>query len=181
MNAEGRIELICGPMFSGKTTAMIARLAAARQAGFDVVAIKPSRDTRYGADRIVTHDGAMLTAVSVTEVREIASVVAGARVVGLDEIHFFEGSLIDVCRKLAGAGVRVVAAGVEIDHRGLPFEVVACMAQAAHEVIRLTATCARCGAAARHSQRLTGGDSRILVGGIGMYEPRCDRCFEPGL
>ena len=176
----GRIELICGPMFSGKTTAMIARLAAARDEGFDVVAIKPGQDRRYSEDQIVTHDGQKLSAVKVVAVPEIRGVAVGVRVVGIDEVHFFDESLVEICRELADSGLRIMAAGVELDHRGRRFEVVARLAEIAHEVIRLTARCARCGAAARQSQRLVSNDARIVVGGVGMYEPRCDRCFEPG-
>lgn len=181
MKPGGRIELICGPMFSGKTTAMIERLVAACEAGLRVVAVKPAQDTRYGLEQIVSHDGNQLPAVTVTVVHEIREITAGSHVVGIDEVHFFEESLVGICRELAVAGVRVVAAGVEIDHRGRPFEVVERLAAAAHAVTRLTAICGRCGAPARHSQRLVAGDARIVVGGVGTYEPRCDRCFEPAV
>lgn len=181
MKRDGQIELICGPMFSGKTSALIARLVAAREAGLQVVAVKPAHDTRYGHEQIGSHDGNQLPAVNVSAVHEIRAIAAGSHVVGIDEVHFFEESLVGICRELAGAGVRVVAAGVEIDHRGRPFEVVERLAAAAHAVTRLTAICGRCGAPARHSQRLVAGDARILVGGVGIYEPRCDRCFEPAV
>lgn len=180
MNGQGRIELICGPMFSGKTTTMIARLVAAHRAGLDVVAIKPLQDIRYSLDQIVTHDGKTLPAVSVGDAQAARRAAGSHRVVGIDEVHFFDDSLVDVCHELVEADTRVVAAGVEMDHRGQPFEVVRRLADVAHDVTRLTAICARCGAAARHSQRLAGGNARIVVGGAGMYEPRCDRCFEPG-
>jgi thymidine kinase len=146
-----------------------------------VVAVKPALDTRYGQKQIISHDGNQLPAVNVTAIHEIRAFAAGSHVVGIDEVHFFEESLVGICRELAGAGVRVVAAGVEIDHRGRPFEVVERLAAAAQAVTRLTAICGRCGAPARHSQRLVSDDARIVVGGMGMYEPRCDRCFQPVL
>ncbi len=181
MNRNGRIELICGPMFSGKTTAMFARLVAAREAGFGTVAIKPALDSRYSQDEIVSHDGQKMTAAIVTAVQEIRAITVARSVVGIDEVHFFEESLIDMCSELADVGMRIIVAGVEIDHRGRPFEVVERLALTADTVTRLTAICRRCGAPARHSQRLMMCDDRIVVGGVGTYEPRCDRCFEPGL
>lgn len=168
-------------MFSGKTTALIARLASARESGFRTIAVKPALDTRYRQNQIVSHDGQQVAAVNVTTVQDIRAITANSHVAGIDEVHFFEESLAGVCRKLADEGMRIIVAGVEIDHRGRPFEVVERLALAADAITRLTAICARCGAAARHSQRLVAGDARIVVGGLGTYEPRCDRCFEPGV
>ena len=178
---SGRIELICGPMFSGKTTAMIARLIAARDAGFDAVAIKPELDTRYSPCEIASHDGRVYRALNARDARAIRDMAKQSAVVGIDEVHFFDESLVEVCRELAGRGTRVITAGVEIDHRGQPFETLSHLIRIAHEITRLNAICARCGAAARHSQRLipAAPDARIVVGGAGAYEPRCDRCFEP--
>jgi thymidine kinase len=179
--ATGRIELICGPMFSGKTTALIARLVAARDSALETIAVKPELDTRYGQQEIVSHDGAAHRAVNVRDAGAIRGAAGRSVVVGIDEVHFFDESVVGACRDLTAAGTRVIAAGVEIDHRGRPFETVRLSIEIANEVTRLTAICTRCGAAARHSQRLIPGDARLVVGGAGAYEPRCDQCSEPGL
>ncbi|MBI3461722.1 MAG: thymidine kinase [Planctomycetes bacterium] len=174
-----RIELICGPMFSGKTTALIQRLEAARVAGRKAMAFKPALDTRYSRDELVSHDGLKLVGKCVVDVQEILQAVDTADVVGIDEIQFFDGALVDVCVTAADRGIGVILAGVDLDHRGRPFEVVEQCEAAAGLVTRLVARCARCGDVARRTQRLVPGDARIVVGGSGAYEPRCDRCFAP--
>ena len=176
----GRLELICGPMFSGKTTALIDRLTTEHDAGLEIAAFKPSHDTRYSRDQVVSHNGLAIHAFSIGDLDALPRLVGSAVVIGIDEVHFFLPPHVPLCASLVNAGVRIIVAGVELDHRGQPFEVVQEFAAVADQVTRLTARCARCGSAARHSQRLVGGDARIIVGGVGDYEPRCDRCFEPG-
>lgn len=176
----GRLELICGPMFAGKTTALLGRVAAARAAGGVVRVFKPAHDTRYDARRVVPHDGDAVAAVVLDAGDRLADMVGDAAVVGIDEVHFFERRFADECADVAARGVRVVAAGVDLDHRGVLFEVMAALLARADEVTRLTARCGRCGAAATHTQRLIAGTARIVVGGVGSYEPRCAACFESG-
>jgi len=176
--SRGRVELICGPMFAGKTTLLVERLTAAGAAGVTVVAIKPARDTRYEARRIVTHDGGALDARPIATAAELVPAVAGAVVVGVDEAHFFDASLAKECQSLAQHGVRVIAAGVDLDHRGQLFEVMATLQRMADEVTRLESVCARCGAPATLTQRLVASEARIVVGGAGDYEPRCAQCFQ---
>lgn len=177
--AGGRMELVCGPMFAGKTTMLIKRLRAAREAGEAVVVVKPARDTRYGVERIVTHDGAALDARPIRTTAELIPAVAAATVVGVDEAHFFDASLAEECQLLSRRGVRVIVAGVDLDHRGCWFDVMAALRRIADEVTCVEAVCARCGTPARFTQRLVAGDDRIIVGGAGDYEPRCERCFQP--
>ncbi len=179
MKSTGHIELICGPMFSGKTTALIERVAAARVAGRSAAVFKPALDTRYGAGHVVSHDQRRIDATSIRDAAELLTCDGGVQVVAIDELHFFEQPIVAACRTLAGRGHRLIVAGVELDHRGQPFESVAGVAAVADVLTRLVARCARCGAAARHSQRLIASSDRIVVGGVGEYEPRCDQCFEP--
>lgn len=101
-------------------------------------------------------------------------------VVAVDECHFFGEALGEACALLVEAGKRVIVAGVDLDHRGLPFEPFPRLLREAHEVSRLTCPCAVCGGPAVHSQRLVDSDERIVVGGREVYEPRCARCFVPG-
>jgi thymidine kinase len=175
----GRLEVICGCMFSGKTTELIRRLEQARAHGAAVIALKPVRDTRYASDRIVSHDGPTFDATPVHDEPAILSAASGFDVVGIDEIHFFDEAVADACRQLVAGGARVIAAGVDIDHRGRPFPAVRRLLELADETIRRTARCARCGAVAEFSQRLVDSDDPIVVGGADLYEPRCRRCFRP--
>jgi thymidine kinase len=180
--APGRLEVICGPMFAGKTTALIARLSAARAAGLEAVALKPALDTRYAHAAITTHTGERLPALAAACADEVMNLLGDAGVggvVGIDEAHFFGAALVAPVRALLLRGVRVIVAGVERDHRGEPFEPFPALLVEADEVVKLHAVCARCGGPAVHSQRMFASNARVAVGGPGDYEARCQRCFEP--
>lgn len=179
-SAFGRIEVICGCMFSGKTTELIRRLRAAEASGRRVVGVKPARDTRSGEDHFATHHGVTLPARSAHDAAGVLALGEEAQVVGVDEAHFFGAALAPACAELAARGRRIIVAGVDRDHRGEPFDPFPALLCEATEVLRLTAPCARCGRPAAHSQRLVQGDDRIVVGGAGAYEARCRECFEPG-
>ncbi len=165
-------------MFAGKTTALLARLADAGRRGRRVVALKPAGDTRSGP-RLAAHTGASLPAIEVESAEQIASAAAGADIVGIDEVHFFDAGVAAVCGDLRAAGCAVVAAGVDLDQAGRCFGAVAALLAIADEVVRLSAVCARCGAEAGYTQRLIADGARIVVGGAEAYEPRCAGCFEP--
>ncbi|MFO0832503.1 MAG: hypothetical protein U0637_11780 [Phycisphaerales bacterium] len=179
---HGMLTVICGPMFAGKSTQLIERVRGARDLGLQTVVVKPSRDDRYDAARVVTHNGATLDAVAVRGVDEIQSAVRGvppgALFLAVDEAHFFGDSLVPLVHRLVNTGARVLVVGVERDHRGRPFAPFPELLVEADEVIKMTSTCARCGGRAVHSQRMFGDDAHIVVGGAGMYEARCRSCFE---
>ena len=172
--------MICGPMFSGKSTALIRKLSAAADGGAMVIACKPARDTRYATDRIVTHDGVGIVACEITGADDLLDRARDAEVVGIDEFHFFDMPVVDACIELADEGKRMVCAGVDLDHRGELFDVMGAIMPKADDVERLTSTCAVCGAVATFTQRLIESDARIVVGGAGDYEPRCESCFDRG-
>jgi thymidine kinase len=176
----GRLEVICGCMFAGKTTELIRRAVAARDAGWRVTVIKPSSDTRSGETAVRTHAGEELPAQSAESASHAENLARDCEVAAIDEAHFFGAPLADVCRRLLGRGVRVIAAGLERDHRGEPFEPFPALLIEADEVLKLFAPCARCGAPAIHSQRMFASSARIAVGGAGQYEPRCRACFKSG-
>ena len=178
-HARGRLEVIHGAMFAGKTTELIHRLEEARASGRSVAAIKPATDDRYSTDELVTHDGQRWKALGMTHPKQLARLVGEAEVVGLDEAHFFTPALVGTCRALADRTVRVIVAGVYLDHRGRPFDTVEQLTRQADNVTELFARCAVCGGRAMHSQRMVEGEARIVVGGAGTYEPRCAKCFEP--
>lgn len=173
----GRIELICGPMFAGKTTRLIARLMEHCAAGEPVLAVKPAADNRYGAKEIVTHDGGRMDAVAIENVSDFEDRAADASVIGIDELHFFDPNIADVCSALKHCGKTIVAAGVDLDHRTEAFAAVAAVERIADTVTRVTATCAQCGGVASLTRRLIESQDAIVVGGAGDYEPRCPSCF----
>lgn len=177
----GWIEVICGSMFSGKTEELIRRLRRAMLGRLRVQAFKPSIDRRYDATRITSHSAMTLDAEVVSTAEEILQRVRpDTHVVGIDEAQFFSLALVTVVQQLADRGLRVIVAGLDQDYRGQPFEPVPQLLAIAEEITKCLAVCARCGAPANRSQRLSqNGSDRILVGAAEMYEARCRRCFEP--
>lgn len=177
----GRLEVLCGPMFAGKSTQLIVRLQRATPAGQAPLAFKPRRDTRYHADAIATHAGATLPAVPVESPGQIPDLTpAAARAVAIDEAHFFGDALVAPIQALLGRGMLVIVAGLERDHRGEHFSPFPWLLCEADEVVKLASACAVCGRPALHSQRLVESGERIVVGGAESYQPRCRSCFQPG-
>jgi len=179
-NSSAGLEVICGPMFSGKSEELIRRLRRAQIAKQRVQVFKPAIDDRYAADRIVSHSDLSLQARVVrTPAELIRALDDRVEVIGIDEVQFFDASIVETCEKLANMGKRVIVAGLDLDYRGLPFEPVPQLMAVAEYVMKTLAVCARCGAPASRSQRLTTSDERIVVGAQETYEARCRRCFEP--
>ncbi len=176
----GWIELICGPMFSGKSEELIRRLRRAEIARQRVQIFKPIIDKRYSDTEIVSHSDLRIPADVVGRASEIMGKLdPRTEVVGMDEAHFFDMEVVDVAQRLADMGKRVIIAGLETDYLGRPFEQVRDLMTVAEEVTKLLAICVRCGNPAKHTQRLVASGERILVGAHGTYEARCRRCFEP--
>ena len=176
---RGEIELICGPMFGGKTTRLIECLTQARSMGQSVITFKPGRDTRYSVSEIVSHTHRSFDAVAIEAAGSMIALTRSAELLAIDELHFFQPDIADVLQQIIRSNLAIVAAGVDYDHRGRIFPAVAATASIANRVTRVTATCTRCGAEAKFTQRMTGGDEPIVVGGAGDYEPRCTTCFDP--
>ncbi len=176
----GWIELICGPMFSGKSEELIRRLKRAAIARQAVRIFKPRIDDRYHAARIVSHSELSIDALAVTSSDEIARAVEpGTRVVGIDEVQFFDPGIVDVVERLASSGARVILAGLDQDYTGKPFDPMPHLMCIAEYVTKTLAICMRCGAPAGRSQRLTIATDRVLVGANDAYEARCRRCHSP--
>ena len=182
----GWLEVICGPMFSGKSEEMIRRLRRAEIAGQRVVIFKPRIDDRYDAADVVSHAGARMRAVPVASVGELVARAQGFDVVGIDEVQFFSAEATAAALALADAGVRVVAAGLDQDFRRLPFGPMPELLARAEFVDKLQAVCHRCGGPATTTQRLVDGSpapysgETIVVGAREQYEARCRDCHEPG-
>ncbi len=182
----GWLEVICGPMFSGKSEEMIRRLRRAEIAGQRVVIFKPRIDDRYDASDIVSHAGIRMRGVPVAGVAELVERARGFEVVGIDEIQFFEPEIVAAALALADTGLRVVAAGLDQDFRRQAFGVMPELLAHAEFVDKLQAVCHRCGGPATTTQRLVDGrpapysGATIVVGANEQYEARCRDCHETG-
>ena len=183
----GWLEVICGPMFSGKSEEMIRRLRRAEIAGQRVVIFKPRIDDRYDATDVVSHAGARMQAVPIATVSELAERAAGIDVVGIDEAQFLGDGIVSCALDLADRGTRVIVAGLDQDFRRLPFGPMPDLLSHAEFVDKLQAVCHRCGGPATTTQRLVDGRAApysgetVVVGAAEQYEARCRGCHEPGI
>lgn len=175
----GWIEVICGPMFSGKTEELIRRIRRAQIARQQVAIFKPRIDDRYASDHIVSHDEQRIPSTAVSTAGEILAKSGRAQVVGIDEAQFFDEELVAVCEALANQGKRVIVAGLDQDYRGKPFEPMPQLLAVAEYITKTLAICVKCGNPANRTQRITKAKERVLVGAEDVYEARCRRCFEP--
>ena len=181
----GWMEVIAGSMFSGKTEEMIRRVRRARIAQQKVQVFKPLLDNRYHAEQVSSHDGLQWKAVPVENARDIPERLDDdTTIVAVDEVQFFDWEISQVCNDLAGRGLRVILAGLDMDFRGEPFGPMPLLMAEAEEVTKLQAICVTCGAPASRTQRLIDDqpaaydDPIILVGGSESYEARCRHCHE---
>jgi len=179
----GWIELICGGMFSGKTEEMIRRVQRAQIARQKVQVFQHALDLRYGEKRISSHSGASIPAITVQAASDVLGLVRpDTEVVAVDEAQFFDWAIADVCNQLADRGLRVIAAGLDMDFRGEPFGPIPLLMAQAELVDKLQAICVICGAPASRTQRLIDGqpayyeDQVIMVGASEVYEARCRAC-----
>lgn len=185
---EGWVEFICGSMFSGKSEELIRRIKRARYAKQHVQVFKPVIDSRYSDVAVVSHNGNQTDAESVHNSKEILENLNEATdVVAIDEIQFFDNGIVDVCEEIANKGIRVIAAGLDLDFRGEPFGPSPILLSKAEFVTKLQAICIKCGNPATRTQRLINGepanyhDPIIQVGASESYEARCRHCHEvPG-
>jgi len=176
----GWIEVICGSMFSGKTEELIRRLRRERIARQQVQCFKHGADDRYDDTSIVSHDRRELHAVPVATPRDLMErIEPRTRVIGIDEVQFFDPEIVALCERLADEGKRVVVAGLDQDYRGRPFGPMPHLMAVAEYVTKVYAICVVCGNPANRSQRVWGGDEVVQVGAADSYEPRCRRCFDP--
>ncbi len=178
----GWIEVICGPMFSGKSEELIRRLRRAMIARKRVAVFKPKIDDRYSAEEIVSHGDLRMESQVISDAGEMLERIDWrAEVVGVDEANFMGPSLVEVAGRLADSGKQVIIAGLDTDYLGRPFAPIPDLLAQAESITKTLAVCVRCGNPAKHTQRLRGSDDLIVVGANEMYEARCRRCFEPGI
>ncbi|MGD9694658.1 MAG: thymidine kinase [Thermoleophilia bacterium] len=180
----GWVEIVCGPMFSGKSEELIRRLTRATIAGQRVELVRPSSDTR-GPDELVSHAGRRMRARRLGHLDELRRVEAD--VLGVDEVQFFPFEIVEIIDELAGSGMRVVCSGLDMDYRRRPWPVTQSLMARAEFADKLQAVCHRCGGPATLSQRLDEDGSpasesgpAIEIGAGGRYEARCRGCYLPG-
>ncbi len=167
----GWIEVICGSMFSGKTEELIRRLRRAQFAKQRVEIFKPSIDTRYDDDSVVSHQGSEIRSTPVPAAANIRILADGCDVVGIDEAQFFDDEIVTVCNDLANAGIRVIVAGLDMDFKGQPFGPMPALMATAEYVTKVHAVCTRTGNLANYSFRKAANDNLVMLGETEEYEP----------
>lgn len=187
---QGRIEVVCGSMFSGKTEELIRRIKRATFARQRVVIFKPQIDTRYSEEEVVSHDRNAVMSVPLSTSAEILDYLSSHTaskdgydfdVVGIDEAQFFGMDLVAVCNQLANNGVRVIIAGLDMDFQCTPFGPIPALCAVADEVTKVHAICVKCGALAYVSHRLVHDQNQVLIGEQTEYEPLCRECYKKAM
>jgi thymidine kinase len=170
----GSIEVVCGPMFSGKTSELIRRVERAQIAKQRVQIFKPAIDVRYDKDGVVSHSSRSLRAEPVESAVDILiKLKDSTRVVAIDEVQFFDDAIVTVVIKLAARGYRIICAGLDLDFRARPFGPMPTLLALADEVVKIHAICTVCGAPATRTQRLSTSNAQVLLGETDAYEARC--------
>ena len=181
MRRPGRIEVVCGSMFSGKTEELIRRMKRAVFAHQKVEIFKPSIDTRYSEENVVSHDQNAIRSTPVDSSASILLLSSDIDVVGIDEAQFLDDGLVDVCNQLANRGVRVIVAGLDMDFKGVPFGPMPALCAIADDVTKVHAICVKCGNLAYVSHRIVSGDKRVMLGEQSEYEPLCRECYQKAI
>ncbi|MDR3683606.1 MAG: thymidine kinase [Geothrix sp.] len=179
LQRQGSLEVICGPMFSGKSEELIRRIKRAIIAKQKVQVFKPALDDRYDVSAIASHSLRKHEAIPVESTAELARQLdPDVEVVALDEVQFMDEGLLPLVEDLANRGVRVMAAGLDLDSNGEPFGIMPLLLAKAEFVTKLQAICMVCGALAGRTQRLVHTGGQVLVGAAEAYEARCRHCHE---
>ena len=177
MMRRGRVEVVCGSMFSGKTEELIRRLRRAQFAKQRVEIFKPAIDVRYSEQEVVSHEGNSILSTPVDSSASILLMGQESDVVGIDEAQFFDEHIVEVCNELAARGIRVIVAGLDLDFKGQPFGPMPQLCAIADDVTKVHAICVRCGALAYVSPRIVAGEKQVLLGEKQEYEPLCRECY----
>jgi thymidine kinase len=177
---QGWVEVIAGPMFSGKSEELIRRVTRYELARVPVQTFKPVLDTRYAEAEVVSHSHLSTAATPVADSAELLRSVADrTRVIGIDEGQFFDDGLVEVAMLLAGAGKQIIVAGLDTDYLGRPFEPIPSLMLRAEYVTKTLAVCHRCGGPGMFTQRVIHSDELVVLGATDAYEARCRRCYDP--
>ena len=173
----GKIEVICGCMFSGKTEELIRRIRRAQIAKLSVVVFKPFIDSRYSTNEIVSHNNMKIESISLKSSMQIKNYSLDFDVIGIDEAQFFDKNILKVCQQLALNGKRVLIAGLDKDYRGLPFGSMPQLMCEADYLDKLRAICVKCSRSASFTKRISTEVDQVVIGELDKYEARCRKCF----
>ena len=174
---NGSIEVICGSMFSGKTEELLRRLKRANFANLNIEIYKPIVDTRYNNEKIVSHDNNSINAIIVEKSSDILNLTKNPDIIAIDEAQFFNDDLANTCNKLAGKGMRVIVAGLDMDFLGIPFGQIPNLLAIAEHITKVHAICQDCGAIANYSFRTSEENDLVALGEKNNYKPLCRICF----
>tara|TARA_Y100001960_G_C14660361_1_gene820481 strand:- start:620 stop:1168 length:549 start_codon:yes stop_codon:yes gene_type:complete len=172
----GYIEVICGPMFSGKTEELIRRINKATFTKKNVIVFKPEIDKRYSDNFIVSHNGEKIKCISIKNLDEVNK-FCDSDIFAFDEFQFFNQKIINICLDLVKKGKRVIAAGLDRDSNAIPFGAMPEILAHADYITKLNSVCMQCGDIATYSYRIVENEEQILVGESEKYEARCVTCF----
>ena len=176
-NKKGVIEVICGPMFSGKTEELLRRLKRSIIAKNKVAVFKPKIDNRYSDEFVVSHNNNSIKSITIDNSNEILELSKDINIIGIDEIQFFNVDIIEICIKLANKGKRIIVSGLDKDFQGIPFGIMPNLMCEAELVTKLTAICNQCGDYAAFTKRISDNKDQVLLGETDIYEANCRGCF----
>jgi thymidine kinase len=177
---DGWVEVICGPMFSGKSEELIRRVTRSQIARIPVQTFKPKLDDRYANDEVVSHSSLKVGATPVeTSDQLLRAIDDVTQVIGIDEGQFFDQGLVEVVEQLAATGKQVIVAGLDTDYLRRPFEPIPTLCDRAEYVTKVLAVCHKCGGPGMYTQRIVQSDDLVVLGAEGSYEARCRRCYDP--
>ena len=174
---NGSVEVICGSMFSGKTEELLRRLKRANFAKLQVEIYKPTIDTRYDNQKVVSHDENSISSTIVSKSSDILNLTKNPDVVAIDEAQFFNDDLSKTCNILASSGIRVIVAGLDMDFLGDPFGPMPNLLAIAEHITKVHAICLDCGDIANHSYRTSRNENLVALGEKNNYKPLCRKCF----
>lgn len=178
--SSGWIEVIAGPMFSGKSEELIRRVTRSKIARIPVQVFKPAIDDRYAVSEVVSHSALKIEATPVADSMQLIKAVASdTQVIGIDEGQFFDDGLVEVVDYLATTGRQVIIAGLDTDYLRRPFEPIPTLCDRAEYVTKMLAVCHRCGGPALYTQRIVQSDELVVLGATDAYEARCRMCYDP--
>ncbi len=179
-STEGWVEVICGPMFSGKSEELIRRVTRSQIARIPVQVFKPMLDDRYAEAEVVSHSALKVSALPVDGSLELLrSINDATQVIGIDEGQFFDDGLVDIVDNLAAKGKQVIIAGLDTDYLRRPFEPIPTLCDRAEYVTKMLAVCHRCGGPGMYTQRIVHSDDLVVLGALDAYEARCRMCYNP--
>ena len=174
---RGSIEVICGSMFSGKTEELMRRLRRAKIAGLRTEIFKPTIDTRYAQEEVVSHDRNSIASTPIDTAESLLLHASDVDVIGIDEAQFFDPRLPQVVEQLADQGIRVILAGLDMDFKRQPFGPMSTLCAIADSVDKIHAICIECGSWASYSYRLVSGQEQVMLGEANEYRPLCRTCY----